>query len=463
MATARGSRASEPEVLIVGGGAAGLAAALELTKGGREVLLLEKASRPGGVIHSRWVAGHLFEEGPSTVLASGEHILPLVRELGLDRELVLSRPEAKRRYIWRHGRLHPAPLGPGALLTTRLLSVRGKLRALWEPFVRAPELPRDETLRTFLERRLGREAVDALVDPFVTGVFAGNPDQLGSDAFARLADLERDHGSLFRGMLKQPRQGKPGRPAVSGLVSFAEGLQRLPQAIASGLGDQLRTGVEVASLGRTGNRWQVETADGSTWRAPALVLATPAWAAAALLQPIAAEAARILAAIPHPEVVAIGLGHLRHQVAHPLDGFGILCASDSPLPNGVGPILGVLFPSSIFPGRAPEGAVSFSVMLGGTRDPEAASLDDSALVRRACQAVGALCGAEGEPTAVWVARHPRSIPQYTPGHRRRIEEVRKLLGGLPGLRLAGNYLDGPGLDPTVGSGLRAARSLLEAG
>ncbi len=467
-------------VVVVGGGMAGLAAAWRLDRAGLPVTLLEKGEDVGGVVGTVVVGGHCFERGPTTVLASSEYITTLVSEVGLDDAVITSNEAGHRRFVWRHGELHELPGGPGALFGTRLLSWRGKLRLFAEPFIRAPsgDGPPEETVSSFLGRRLGKEAVSALIDPFVTGVFAGSPDSLGADAFPRLVAWEQEHGSLVRGAIAM-RKAKRAAAAQSGeaadrsspgrtpLLTFPEGLATLPRTIRKALGTRVRLGHDVFALEPRpgGSGWQVHAvADDRqvNYDASAVILAVPAYAAGTLVERVDRDVSATLASIPHPHVATIGLGYARSAVNHPLDGFGLLCAGDSPLPEDCPPILGALFVSSIFEGRAPDGHVSVNVMIGGSRDPEAADRSDGELVARARKALGLLLGARGEPTAVSVTRWRKAIPQYPPGHSAHMADVAEKLRAHPGLHLAGNYLGGVGLDPTIGSGMAAASAVVEA-
>ncbi|MEE8526561.1 MAG: protoporphyrinogen oxidase [Thermoanaerobaculia bacterium] len=459
----------DASIVVVGGGLAGLAAAWRLRQAGARVRLFERSGRPGGVVGSRRVEGHLFEKGPATVPAAAPCLRRLIAAAGLGERLLAGEPTARRRYVWSHGALRLLPASPAALLGSDLLSWRAKLRLLAEPFIATRRDPGEETLAELLARRLGAETVRALADPFTAGVFAARPEELGADAFPRLKEWETEKGSLLRGLLDSRRQAQPGDggAAARGLISFPDGLGELPEALGRALGKCLHLGSEVVALrpqaGGDGE-WRVEarstaTGGGSrTCTAAAIVLAVTAPAAASLLRSFDDPAASILEQIPHTPVAVVGLGYRRDAVGHPLDGFGLLCASDSPLPIA-GSVLGILFASSIFPGRAPQEGVTLTVIVGGTRDPEAVSLTDEALVERAQQACRALLDARGQARATAVERWHRAIPRYLPGHLRRIDSVQRRIGERA-LLLAGNYLRGVGLEATVRSGFEAAESLL---
>lgn len=407
-----------------------------------------------------------------TVPANARTLRQLVVSAGLSERAQPNSQQAKRRYIWRHGRLRALPAHPLGLLTSDLLSWRGRLRLLREPFVRASKSgDADETLAEFFSRRLGPEVVPALADPFVTGVFAAHPSELAVDAFPKLLQMERAHGSLLRGALAArtvARHRKPGSEDTLGaraLLSFPDGLGELPAALARQLGERIETGTELTAIAPAGTGWELTVdASGSLSKraASALILAVPADRAAVLLESIDGEAARVLASIPHTPLCVVSLGYSRSDVPHALDGFGLLCASDSPLTRPTGEqldgVLGILFSSSIFPNRAPDGQLSLNVMIGGTRDPAAVELEDAQLLERAHSACVALLGVAGEPRAVNIRRWPRAIPRYLPGHARRIAVVRESLAKR-GIHLAGNYLAGVGLEAAATSGTDAAGAL----
>lgn len=452
-----------PPVVVVGAGISGLAAAWRLHHAGVPVTLLERRRRVGGVMNTVDVGGHIFERGPNTVISPDGHLLALIDELELNERTVFGREAAHRRFIWRRGALHELPSGPSGLLSTGLLSWRGRLRLLTEPLRAALPEPKDETVAEFLGRRLGAEAVAAFIDPMVAGIYAGDVSQLGADAFPKLVAMEREHGSLLRGAIRARKAAGP-RPDRR-LISFQTGLSELPARLRERLGTRVRLDHEVQGISQApGGGWEVHALDDERqvrYPASGVVLAVPAWSAARLLQSVDADLAASLAAIPHAGLISVGLGYPTSQVERPIDAFGLLCASDSPLPH-TAPVLGVLFGSSIFDGRAPAGHVTYTVMIGGAREPEAMDLDDAGLVERARSALGVLVGARGAPSAVQVSRWPRAIPQILPGHSRRVVALRERVRAFPGLALAGNYLDGVGVDSAIGAGFSAAAALLEA-
>ena len=414
------------------------------------MLVLEASDRAGGVIRTLVDGGFTFECGPTTVPAASPSLRTLIRMLGLEARLVWSESASSRRFVWRDGGLHELPRGPGGLLGSDLLGPADKLRLLWEPFVRRG-VGAEESLGDFVGRRFGRGVVDAFLEPFVKGVYAGDVDVLGAEAMPRLLDLEREYGSVLWGALRGRRQGVGalGR----GLVSFPGGLEELTEAAAKHLGQRVRFGVRVSALELHGDSMHVHTTGGgedSALDARRVVIATPAEPAGRLLDTLEPGLGRSLIDIPHPEVVAVALGYRCATPPECMNAFGFLCAGAAPGP-GQTHILGALFPSSIFAERAPEGSVSAKVMLGGTSHPEVAEMTDQDLVGTARRAMEALTTLK-DPVTEHVFRYPRAIPQLLPGHAARLREMRQRLCAWPGLALAGSYLAGVGVEACVSSG-----------
>ncbi len=454
-------------VAVVGGGIAGLTLAHRLARDGRvAVSVLERAGRSGGHIRTEEADGFRFEWGPNGFLDDAPETLALVGALGLEDRLLPSRDEARRRYIFRAGRLHRVPGGPVSLLRSRLLSWPGKARLALEPWAR-PRPEGEETIDAFATRRIGAEAAAVFVGPMVTGVFAGDPRQLSLAAcFPRLLALETEHGGLVRALLALGRRRRAGgtpRPSPLGrLTSFRDGTEELVRALARALGPSLRTAAAVrALLARTADRdgsarYRLELADGSLVAADAVVLAGPAGESARLLEGTDAAAAALLREIPAVPVGVIGLGYEASSLPRALDGFGFL------VPRGEGPkLLGVLWESSIFPGRAPEGAVLLRAMVGGASDPEALDLPDDALLARVRAGLLTTLGLVAPPRFVRIVRHRAGIPQYTVGHLARLDRLeRRLADDHPGLFLAGSSYRGVALNACIAEAVPLAERIL---
>ncbi|HZS05789.1 MAG TPA: protoporphyrinogen oxidase [Blastocatellia bacterium] len=446
--------------IIIGAGISGLVAAYHLKKLGREVLLIESSDRVGGVIQSQDAEGFLIERGPNSLRGTHE-FLDLAEQLGLMNELVTGDPKAPA-YVCFNGNLHPVPMSPPALVRTKLISGRAKLRLLREPFIKARRDKGEESLASFIRRRLGPELLDRLVAPFVSGVYAGDPERMSVQAtFGRLAEFEAEGGSILGGALRAARASreKSSRPKRSlrpyRLCSFRDGLQRLPEALAKALGESLMTGAQVTGIGTDGASVKFEVSfehrgERKIARSSALIVAAPADAAAGLLGECAPEIAALVADVPYTALVSLPLGYRREQLGRPLDGFGFL----APRSEGLR-ILGSIWNSSLFPERAPEGWALMNNFIGGETDPEAVSLSDEELIRIAHNDLKKVLGVTGEPRRLPVTRRRRAIPQYNLGHAARVAKIEAALKNRRGLWLAGNYLRGVSL----GDCIREARRI----
>ena len=441
---------SSPTV-VVGAGLSGLTAALAVSEAGADVLVLESTDRPGGVVRTEAKDGFLLELGPNTVRPTRE-LTALVESLGLGDRILRADPRAKR-YVDFDGALHAVPMSPGQLVSTRLLSGGAKLRLLGEPFRRAAPVA-GESVRDFAARRLGPEIADRLIEPFVAGIFAGNAGRISvSAAFPALDRAERDHGSLVAGILAA-RRSKPSGPRLPrGLLSFRDGLETLPRALADRLKGRLRLATPVTALAPRGQGWSLRT-DGGDVDADRVVLALPAPQAAALVAGFAPEAAAALTGIPQPPVVVLHLSWPDAALARPLDGFGHLVC------NGPGRrILGAVWSSSLFAGRAPAGHVLLTVFMGGARDPGAMKLSDFELTELAGRDLASEGLVRGPARAVLVTRWRQAIPQYERGHEERMASLARAESRWPTLHFLGNYRGGVSVGDVTRSGTELGVSL----
>jgi oxygen-dependent protoporphyrinogen oxidase len=444
------------DAVVVGGGIAGLSAALTLAESGAGVVLLESSSRLGGAIDTvttttpegRW----LFERGPNTVLGRPP-VLDLLAQLGLTDRLLSAAQEAKRRDVWADGTLTPLPMSPPALVATKLLPLSAKLRLLGEPFVGRTSKDDEETVAGFVRRRLGPRVLERMVAPFVSGIYAGDPERLAVRwALPALAEMEAEHGSLLRGAWAARKGSADARPGIvslpGGLVELVDRLERrLEEAGVVVRRDAPAVDVEPGPGGGfrvRGEEWTVEAGQ--------VVVATDARAAGRLLSGISHRASEAFGEIPHPPLAVVSVGVRTEDVAHPLDGFGFLAARDAGLS-----ILGCLFPSTVFPGRAPAGHAVLSVFVGGRTRPADAELPDDRLVELVRGDLERSLGLRGAPVVTDIARWPRSIPQPEVGHGRFVELAERLEREHPGLALAGNFLGGrwggPSLPDSISRGL----------
>ena len=442
-------------VVVIGGGIVGLTAAFRLRQHGADVRLLEAASRAGGHALTVRADGFLVEGGPNGFLrrahedVAGSGPTALVRDVGLGDALIEARPAARRRFVVRGGRLRRVPDSPPALFGSDALSPAGTLRALLEPFARRAPAEGEESVYEFARRRVGREAAEVLVDTAVAGISAGDSRELSmAAAFPLMARMEREHGSLIRALLAR-REPSPR------LVSLAGGMATLTEALAARLGDALRTGARVRRLAREGNSWRVALDGGGSLAADRVVLAIPASQAAPLLTDVDAELACELAAFPYAGLAVVALAFRDASLPVPLDGYGYLVTRDEGLET-----LGVVWESSLFTGRAPEGRVLVRAMLGGARRPEVVALDEDELVRRARRDLARVLRVQAPPLETWVWRWPQAIAQYTRGHLVRVARARARAARLPGLELCGTSYDGIAFASGVLSAERAAERVL---
>jgi oxygen-dependent protoporphyrinogen oxidase len=444
-------------VAVLGGGITGLTAAWQLHRAGVPVVVFEATARTGGVIGAERDQGWLHEGGPNSILEGSADVTALIEAVGLGARRVYAGSAAKQRFVVKGGRLVAMPASPVSFLKSGLFSWRAKLGILAEPFRRRRTLATEESVAAFVLRRLGPEFLDYAIDPFVAGVYAGDPRELSlAQAFPKLHALERDYGSLIRGAIKRRNPGTAPRGRI---LTFPNGLEELPAALAGSLGESVRRQCSVRELARTEAGWRVGwERDGvrADQDFAAVISALPPDALAGL--PIrgveAASGLAVLRDIAQPPVVSLFTGFRREDVAHPLDGFGFLVPR---VENRR--ILGCLFSSTLFPGRAPAGHVALTTFVGGTRQPELALMDNSTLLEIVLPELRALLGVRGEPVLARWRRWSRAIPQYNVGYQRFKDACSAAEASAPGLFIGGNVRDGISLSACVESGRRLAAAV----
>ena len=438
-------------VIVIGAGISGLACAYRLKKRGCDVLALEASDFPGGMIRSVEENGYLFETGPQSFSTTAQ-LNELIDDLGLASELVTA-PAKAPRYILVNGELRTVPLSPGSFLASSLLSWATKFSILREPFSKSVPPEDDESIAAFVRRKFTPELMELLVGPFVSGIYAGDPEKISlRTAFPTIHEAEKTAGSIVRGM-KGATKNRTGQRVKSTLVSFRHGNQALPDALAAKLGDSLRIGVQVSAIARASDRRFAVTSTAGQFDAEHVVLATPTNVAAELLRPIAEAAASALSQIEYAPVAVVSLGFSEADVARNLDGFGFLVPRTAGIRT-----LGTIWNSSLFPNRSDHGDVLVTSFLGGATDPEAIRLSDEALVEQASKDVDAPLELILGPQISKVSKYPRAIPQYNLGHTTRLAAIAEDLAKIPGLYLTGNYLNGP----SIGACVEHAQSVAES-
>ncbi|MDF9826721.1 oxygen-dependent protoporphyrinogen oxidase [Ereboglobus sp. PH5-10] len=466
---------SNQSIAVVGGGITGLAAAHHLASENRRVRLFEASGQLGGSIRSeRTPEGWLIETGPNTVLDKTNEFKRYLDIPGLAQSRLRPDPLAKKRFIVRNGKLMALPTSAFGAATTRIVSFNLKWRIARDFFFSRPrnrteDLPLSELAR----EHYGDEFIDYALNPMVAGIYAGDPEKLSArHAMPFIWDAERSHGSIVRGQIAQMRaRRKAGIPKAE-MLSFQNGLQELPDALAAQLPNSaLETGARIESISRCESsgasepRWLVRwMRDGAaqTETFSKVLLAIPPHALAPLQ--IAPDAARPgeffaplagLGEIASPPLASLFLGYKREQIAHPLDGFGALVPEVEKLP-----FLGVLFSSSLFAGRTPPGHAALTVMIGGTRQPGLASLGEQQLVDLVSPPLGKLLGIQGAPVFQKLTTHQRAIPQYNVGHEKYLSLIDEFERAHPGLVVAGNVRDGIAVPACVASGVKRAGTVM---
>ena len=447
-----------PSVAIVGAGISGLATGFLLTtlRPDVDVTIFEREASPGGKVRSTRRGGFTFDWGPNGLLTNASATLELVEALGLSGELLPAAEVAQRRYLYHDGGLRPLPDSPADFLRSELISPTGKLRALLEPLL-ATRVNREESVFGFLQRHFGSGVASTFAGPLVVGTTAGDARKLSLDALVpSFRNLERERRSLLlEGLARQLRR-RPGEGHRSRPNSFrAGGVQRLTDALAARLGASLRCGVGVAALERIGEAGlRILLDGGEAVEVERVVLATPAFTSAELLEPHLPEASELLAAIPYVDVQVFGFGFDRVDVPRRLDGSGFV------VPRGEGVrCLEVLWSSAVFPDQAPEGKVMLRVIAGGTVDPDFASLSPEEALAALRRDLEITMGITVEPDYCEAIRWRRGIPQYLLGHRARLERIEAALTALPGVTLVGDGYRGVGIDACVRDAKRVATAL----
>jgi len=458
------------DVIVVGSGVSGLVTAYLLARKKHRVRVLETAPRTGGVIASERHDGMLWESGPNSAMDTTPLINELLDSLGIRAQRADALKIADRRFIVRNGQLIPLPMSPPAFFSTPLFSAGTKLGLLREPFIARSSPEAEESVAAFVRRRLGQEFLDYAIEPFVAGVYAGNPDQLSVQAaFPKLFELEQRYGGLIRGLILGARERKRQREKSKNNAksfSFNDGMQTLTNALTRGITSAdgiIETSIHATAIACDAEgRWTVQgirnngqSAEETPFRAQSVVLATPANATAELLAslktPWADEAVQALRGISYAPVSVVISGWKRNAVTHPLDGFGFLVPR-----RENAQILGTLFSSSMFRHRADDAHAVLTTFIGGMRQPGLMAGDDDALQAMAESELSSLIGVQGKPLWTRISRHRQAIPQYTLGHLERLRRIDAVRTHVPGLFFCANWRGGISVNDRIKNGYLVA-------
>jgi len=457
-------------VVVIGGGLAGLAAAHRVCERDPafRVTLLEATSRLGGSIATERTRGFLIEGGAESFLTEKPWALDLCRRIGLDEQLVATRDLARRTFVVHAGKLHPLPDGFLLMAPTRLwplatsglFSPLGKLRMALDLVLPRRAAGGDESLASFVRRRLGEEALERVAQPLVSGIYTGDPERLSLGAtMPRFLEMERRDRSVILAMRRQARAAAHRDTGArwSLFASFADGMQTLVDGLTRRLPEgSLRLGMPVTALARTADgTWRVTLAGGEAIGADAVVMAAPAYAAAELLRPLDAALAGLLGGVDYASSATVTVAYREADVPHPLDGFGFVV----PASEGRA-LIACSFAHRKYEGRAPAGQALIRVFMGGRLAPEVAAWSDDALLAAARRELAALLGIEAAPALARIHRHHRAMPQYDVGHLERVAAMESAAAALGGLALAGSAYRGVGIPDCIHSGEQAADAVL---
>ncbi|MFQ5722025.1 MAG: protoporphyrinogen oxidase [Candidatus Aminicenantales bacterium] len=446
---------------IIGAGISGLSTAFYISKFLREekenfiLGVFEKEERPGGTIISQNKAGFLVEGGPNGFLDSKPSTLHLCSELNLNSKLLPANSSSQRRYIFLKDRLILVPEKPVKFLKSDIMSFKGKIRLFMEGAIRKGIAKKDETVSEFGRRRIGREAVENLLDPMVTGIFAGDPETMSLKAcFPRIWEMEQKYGSLTKAMISIMRERKTSGPAGPGgtLTSFLEGTEYLIKKLAEEESSNIKLNSEVRAIDYSCGRWFVNN-ENSPY--DVIVSAAPSYVLAELIKPLSSSLFEKAVHISYSPMAVIGLGYKKEAVENKIDGFGFLIPHKERRK-----ILGCLFSSQIFPGRAPEGYELLQVMAGGARFSEIVNYSNGQILDFSIQELKSILGIGDSPDFIKIFRYPLAIPQYKVGHLILLEQLKKELHPFKGLFFTGNAYYGVGINDCTKNSREIAQSAI---
>jgi len=453
----------EKDTVIIGAGISGLATAFRLQRAGLNVLALEKSDHIGGAILSEQHDGFLIDYGPNSTLDTSPKIREFINEVGVQDRRVNANSSASRRYVLRDGVLQALPMNPPQFLKSKLFSWKAKLRLFAEPFISPAPEDKEETIAEFVKRRLGQEFLDYAINPFVAGVYAGDPDRLSvRSAVPKIYALEKNYGSLIKGAIKGAKERKKRAETDktrAQLFSFQNGMDELPVALKKSLGNCIQTKSEIKRIRWSDDSWTVEYSRAGqqmTVTARSLIFTTPAYVTANLLQSFDSTLSETLREIVYPPVAMVFLGFKKQPQCRPLDGFGFLVPK---VENRN--ILGTIWSSTIFPNRAPKGGIALTTFVGGMRQPELVNRDDEELLKLVQSDLREIMGLAGQPDIVKIKRWEKAIPQYELGHQQRIDAVGNFENAHAGIFISGNFRGGISVGDCIVQSEGVARKVVE--
>ncbi|MBF0431074.1 MAG: protoporphyrinogen oxidase [Fibrobacteria bacterium] len=452
------------DAIIIGAGISGLSVAAYLSKAGKRVKVLEKADCVGGTMQTIQEQGYLIDYGPNTVVLNNTRIFDMISFGGLDEEMLPADACASKRFVIRNGRPQPLPTSPPAFFISGLYSPGAKLRLLREPFI--GKGPEGETVADFVKRRLGDEFFNYAVDPFISGVYAGDPHRLSIQwAVPKIHILEEKYGGLIKGLFLGAKERKKKRlesgesdKTTARICNFRKGITALPEGMAASLGEAVELNCDIASIIKGEDGYTVsckQSGEEKNFTATSLVLSVPTDPLDELMTLVDSDYKGGMASMPYAPVAQVFLGYKRSDVTHALDGFGFLCPTVEKRK-----ILGALMNASMFPGRAPEGYTGLTCFVGGMQHPEHAVLEEDKLIGNAHSELQELLGIQKPPSFSLVKRYPKAIPQYHLDYPKYLTIIESFEAKHPGLYLSGNFRGGISIGDCISQAAATADKII---
>ena len=457
---------SQLDVAIIGGGISGLSALhfLRRKKLNLNIRLFESDSKPGGTIGTDYIDEYSFDHGPNGFLDREPLTLQLCEELGLTDQLERANEKADKRFILRKGKLREVPMSPPKFLSSDILSLKGKLRILLEPFSSGPGDIPDESIYDFAKRHMGKEAADYLIQPMVSGIFGGLAERLSlKSCFPVMHEMEKEYSSLFKAMIKKSRKAKAegknergsGGPSGPGgrLTSVRGGLYGIIERFVELYSDFIQLDMPVKSISKEDDAYLIHFENNQKISAEHIIIATPSYVAAKITEQLSENLSDSFSKIDYAPIAVVCQGYHQSKIIHPLDGFGFIVPQKEKLR-----ILGSIWTSSIFVDRAPRDYVQFRTMVGGDGDHESLLLSDAELLGRVESDMDGIIGIEGAPEITTIYRWKQGIPQYKIGHDKVIAGIEAELKSFENIYITGNAYYGIGLNDCVKQSYAIARS-----
>jgi oxygen-dependent protoporphyrinogen oxidase len=428
------------KIIILGAGISGLSCAYFLKKKGYEVCILEKEESAGGVIQTHEENGYICENGPNTVILGKPELRKLIADLNLNEELVLPSAAAKKRYILRNKKLLKIPSSPADFFATKSLSIFGKIRILFEPFVKPLPNDADQTVADFTTRRFGKEVYKNFINPFVAGIYAGDAAKLSTRfGFKLLYELEQDYKSVIKGFMARAKERKK-KKEIQTIFSFRNGMKQIIDKLENNFKNDIQYKARVTNIAHFENGYKISFIQNEEEKqilADCVVSTLPAYALSESIFNLCNVTAEKLKQLEYVPIVALHLGYKKEQVGNTSKGFGVLAPGHENTP-----LLGILFNSRIFNHVAPKGKELFTLMIGGARLPLLTELPDNELLQLAKTEFETIMNVNGKPDFVHFSRWKKAIPQYTMQYKEIYEAIQKFELNNKNFYIAGNCTHG---------------------